>query len=96
MLFFSKVTRIEQNAFAIPYTNGNFGLQSLYLPGCLTFLDSGAFTNHKSLSQIQIGSTSSPSQLASIGDGPFRACGTNASSLTITYYYSGSPYTDSM
>jgi len=60
-MFFSRVTRIEANAFAINFSTGNFSLQTLYLPGNLIFMDSGAFRNHKALTQVYIGSSGNPS-----------------------------------
>lgn len=94
-MFFSRVTRIEANAFAINFSTGNFSLQTLYLPGNLIFMDSGAFRNHKALTQVYIGSSGNPSQLSAVGDGPFGGCGSLANVFKITYYYSaGQPYSD--
>lgn len=96
-MFFSNVTKIEQNVFAINFNSGNFSLQTLFLSGKLTYLDGGAFANHKGLSKVYIGSESSPSQLKTVGDAPFRGCAVNCSAFDITYYYStGKQYTDAM
>ena len=86
-MFFSNVTQIEQNVFAINFNSGNFGLQTLYLSGKLTYIDGGAFTNHKNLQTVYIGSSSEPTKLKTVGDGPFKGCAANCTSFNITYYY---------
>lgn len=93
--FFSKVVRIQQNVFSVNFNTGNFSLQTLKLSDTIETLDSGAFTNHKNLKQVYIGSAGAASKLSSIGDAPFSGCGRNVDNFKITYYYpTGSPFSD--